>query len=75
MTAESGEYALEPRLEPRHRQKLVPDGVLGVLLVIFAEIMFFAGLISAHAVARSQVAGQLWPPYGHPVESAQGTAS
>ncbi len=74
MTAESGEYALEPRPEPRHRQKLVPDGVLGVLLVIFAEIMFFAGLISAHTVARSQVAGQLWPPYGQPRLPVEETA-
>tara|TARA_Y100001970_G_scaffold294004_1_gene445708 strand:+ start:1897 stop:2421 length:525 start_codon:yes stop_codon:yes gene_type:complete len=40
--------------------------VLGVLIFIFTEIMFFSGLISAHTIVKSQAAGQMWPPYGQP---------
>ncbi len=39
-------------------------GVLGVSLLIFTEVMFFAGLISAYWVARLE-AGE-WPPLGQP---------
>ena len=39
---------------------------VGMLVFIFTEAMFFAGLISAHTIVKSQVAGQLWPPYGQP---------
>ena len=44
----------------------IPSGVLGVLIFIFTEIMFFSGLISAHTIVKSQAAGQMWPPYGQP---------
>ncbi len=40
--------------------------MLGVLIFIFTEIMFFSGLISAHTIVKSQAAGQMWPPYGQP---------
>jgi cytochrome c oxidase subunit 3 len=36
--------------------------------------MFFAGFISAHTIVRSQVAGQLWPPYGQPRLPVEETA-
>jgi len=36
--------------------------------------MFFAGLVSAHAIVRSQAAGQMWPPYGQPRLPVQETA-
>jgi cytochrome c oxidase subunit 3 len=75
MTAESGAHALEPRPKPVHRSPLVSDGVLGMLIFIFAEVMFFAGLISAHSVVRSQAAGQMWPPYGQPRLPVEATAA
>ncbi|HCO14441.1 MAG TPA: hypothetical protein DIT46_09660, partial [Gemmatimonadetes bacterium] len=40
--------------------------MLGVLIFIFTEIMFFSGLISAHTIVKSQATGQMWPPYGQP---------
>jgi len=44
---------------------LVPNAVLGMLIFIFTEAMLFAGLISAHTIARaSSVVG--WPPPGQP---------
>jgi cytochrome c oxidase subunit 3 len=74
MKPESGAYALEPRPEPVRAERLVPDGVLGMLLFIFAEVMFFAGLISAHSIVRSNAGGQMWPPYGQPRLPLQETA-
>ena len=74
MVAESPLYEMEPRPEPVPRPKIVADGVLGMLIFVFAEIMMFAGLISAHTVVRSQVAGEMWPPYGQPRLPVQETA-
>jgi heme/copper-type cytochrome/quinol oxidase subunit 3 len=48
------------------REPAVPNGVLGMLIFIFTEVMFFSGLISAHAIVKSQSAGAMWPPYGQP---------
>jgi cytochrome c oxidase subunit 3 len=45
-----------------------------MLVFIFTEVMFFAGLVSAHAIVRSQAAGQMWPPYGQPRLPVQETA-
>jgi heme/copper-type cytochrome/quinol oxidase subunit 3 len=55
-------------------EPLVSNGVLGMLVFIFTEVMFFAGLISAHAIVRSQAAGQMWPPYGQPRLPVEQTA-
>ena len=74
MSAESVTYPIERRPEPVRREPLVSNGVLGMLIFIFTEVMFFAGLISAHAIVRSQVAGQLWPPYGQPRLPVEETA-
>ena len=44
---------------------LVSNAVLGMLVFLFTEIMLFAGMISAHTIARaSSVVG--WPPPGQP---------
>lgn len=67
-------YTLERRPEPAERPKLLSNGVLAMLIFIFTEVMFFAGLISAHTIVRSQAAGQLWPPYGQPRLPAEETA-
>ena len=74
MVPESPLYEMEPRPEPVPRPKIVADGVMGMLIFVFAEIMMFAGLISAHTVVRSQVAGEMWPPYGQPRLPVQETA-
>ena len=74
MSAESAAYPIEQRPEPGRREPLVSSGVLGMLIFIFTEVMFFAGLISAHSIVKSQVAGQLWPPYGQPRLPVEETA-
>jgi len=74
MAAESIAFGLEPRPEPVRRPKIMADGVMGMLIFVFTEIMMFAGLISAHSIVRSQVAGEMWPPYGQPRLPVQETA-
>ena len=74
MSSKAGTYPLEERREPTPRRPLVSNGVLGMLIFIFTEVMFFAGLISAHSIVKSQVAGQLWPPYGQPRLPVEETA-
>jgi cytochrome c oxidase subunit 3 len=74
MSAGSVAYPIEPRPEPVRREPIVSSGVLGMLVFIFAEVMFFAGLISAHTIVRAQTAGGMWPPYGQPRLPVEETA-
>jgi heme/copper-type cytochrome/quinol oxidase subunit 3 len=46
------------------REPLVPNGVLGMLIFVMTEIMFFAGLISAFTIVKS--GAPIWPPPGQP---------
>ncbi|MGB1658801.1 MAG: cytochrome c oxidase subunit 3 [Longimicrobiales bacterium] len=62
----STESAAMPARGPAKREPIVPNGVLGMVIFIFTEVMFFSGLISAHTIVKSQAAGQMWPPYGQP---------
>jgi heme/copper-type cytochrome/quinol oxidase subunit 3 len=44
---------------------LLPNAVLGMLIFVFVEVMFFAGMISAFLITRAgAVLG--WPPPGQP---------
>lgn len=74
MSADSATYPIEQRPAPARREPVVPNGVLGMLIFIFTEVMFFSGLISAHAIVKSQAAGQMWPPYGQPRLPVEQTA-
>lgn len=49
---------------PRRREPLIASGVAGMLLLIFTEVMFFAGLLSAFEIMRSKA--NTWPPMGQP---------
>ncbi|HLG36256.1 MAG TPA: heme-copper oxidase subunit III [Bacteroidia bacterium] len=46
------------------KRKAIPDGIIGMLFLLFTETMFFAGLISAYVVDRSGFT--VWPPVGQP---------
>jgi cytochrome c oxidase subunit III len=52
----------------------LPNSVLGMLIFIVTEIMFFAALMSAHTVARATVLGGVWPPPGQPRLPVERTA-
>lgn len=65
-----------PNQPPRYvrRQPLVPNGVMGMLIFITAEIMFFAGMLSAFTIVRATNLPASWPPPGQPMLPASATA-
>jgi len=62
MTAPSA--SLAGRAVQARRQQVLPNGVLGMLVFVLTEVMLFAGLISAHAIARA--GANEWPPLNQP---------
>ena len=44
----------------------IPNGVIAITLVVIAETMLFAGLISAHVQFVSDQVGAFWPPLDQP---------
>ena len=58
---------------PAARQPVVPNGVLGMLIFVAAEVMFFAGHISAFVIGKSNAVGG-WPPPGQPRLPIEATA-
>ena len=42
----------------------ISSGVIGILIFMVTEAMFFAGLISAYMVIRAGI--EEWPPWGQP---------
>ena len=45
-------------------EQLISSSVLGMLIFVFTEVMFFAGLISGFLIIRSSAL--VWPPPGQP---------
>ena len=52
----------------------LPNSVLGVIIFVVAEVMFFAALMSAHTIARNTALGGVWPPPGQPRLPVERTA-
>lgn len=48
------------------RRQIVPSALLGMLIFVSAELMFFAGMMSAFTISRANAVGGVWPPYGAP---------
>ena len=46
------------------QERPISNGVLGMVLLVITEVMFFAGLISAYIVNRAGI--PIWPPYDQP---------
>ena len=55
-----------PAKPARRPGPAVPNAVVGMLMFIGTELMFFAGLISAFVIVRAQAEGGVWPPLGQP---------
>ena len=53
-------------------QSLLPSPVLGMLILVFADLMMFAGLISAFLIVKAGALG--WPPPGQPRLPVEATA-
>ena len=54
------------RPRPSRPRKLVSNGVLGMLLFVFVEVMLFAGFISAYVIIKARAIGSVWPPPNQP---------
>mgnify|MGYP003951947831 CR=1 FL=1 len=55
-------------------QKILPNHLLGMLIFIFTEVMFFSGFISAFVIVKSGAVGGVWPPPGQPRLPVEETA-
>lgn len=60
-------------IEERRPAPVLPSPVLAMLVFVLAEIMFFAGLISAFMIVKAGSIGT-WPPPGQPRLPAEETA-
>ena len=58
--------------QPKRAKPPVSSGVIGMLIFMVTEAMFFAALISAYLVIRSGI--QEWPPWGQPRLPVETTA-
>ena len=58
--------------QPKHAKSPVSSGVVGMLIFIVTEAMFFGGLISAYLVIRAGL--DEWPPWGQPRLPVETTA-
>ena len=54
------------RPKPRRAEKLVSNGVLGMILFVFVEVMLFTGFIAAFVIIKSRAVGSVWPPPNQP---------
>ena len=65
---------MEAVLRPPQRRPVVPSAMLGMLVFIVTEVMFFAGFISAFTISKANAAMGMWPPPGQPMLPAAATA-
>lgn len=56
------------------RSRFLEPAVLGVLVFMGSEIMFFSGMLSAYNIARSRVPMSIWPPPDQPRLPVEATA-
>lgn len=52
---------------PLPQKPVVPNAVLGTLIFVVAEVMFFVGMISAFTISRSGAPAGTWPVPGQPM--------
>lgn len=64
---------LTGRLPASRRRRIADNGVIGMLIFVGTEVMFFAGFISAFTIARTTAIGG-WPPPGQPRLPVEATA-
>ena len=51
---------------PDRGGRLIQNGVFGMAIVVFVEVMLFAGFISAFIIVRNSTPPALWPPPDQP---------
>lgn len=58
----------------RARRPVVSSAILGTLIFVVAEVMFFSGAISAFTISRNSAPPGTWPMLGQPRLPAEATA-
>lgn len=71
---EAAAIELLPPARPVRRPPAVENEVLAMMIFVVTEVMFFAGLISAHTIISSRAPGGIWPPAGEPMLPVRETA-
>jgi heme/copper-type cytochrome/quinol oxidase subunit 3 len=66
--------AMASRPLPQPNRPVVPSAVLGTLIFVVAEVLFFVGMISAFTISRSGAPAGTWPVPGQPTLPADATA-
>jgi cytochrome c oxidase subunit 3 len=59
---------------PPARRPVVPSSVLGTLIFVVTETMFFVGMISAFTISKAGAPAGTWPVPGQPLLPAAATA-
>jgi cytochrome c oxidase subunit 3 len=70
----SGALPTTPAPAAGPRRPLVDSAVLGTLVFIGTELMFFTGMMSAYNIARARVPAAVWPPPDQPRLPVEATA-
>jgi len=55
---------VDPTQHQKRKKPPIANGVLGIIIFVVTEVMFFAALISSYLVLRSGAVE--WPPWGQP---------
>jgi heme/copper-type cytochrome/quinol oxidase subunit 3 len=56
---------LTRKMPAARRRQIAPNGVIGMMIFVVTELMFFGGMISAHSIVKNSAVGG-WPPAGQP---------
>lgn len=48
------------------RAPVIANGVLGMIIFVITEVMFFTGLVSAFLITRASIGPMSWPPPNQP---------
>ncbi len=56
------------------QRQVVPNALLGTMIFVLTEVMFFAGMISAFLISKASAPGGIWPPPGQPRLPVEATA-
>ena len=63
-----------PSAVSMEQRQVVPNALLGTMIFVLTEIMFFAGMISAFLISKASTPGGIWPPPGQPRLPVEATA-
>lgn len=70
----AAEVAVLPLPRPRRTKPVVESAVLGMLIFVYTEVMFFAAMLSGYHIDQARSIEGVWPPPGEPPLPAAATA-